>query len=218
MDALQKTLDYSFRDTEHLARALRHSSRAAADSNERLEFLGDRVLGLVIAEMLVARHPHEQEGDLARRLAQLVSRDLCAEIAAGWKLGAHLDMAKAEKKKPLSRNVLADACEAVLGAIYLDGGLEAARHVILRHWKAFIEGQGEAPIDPKTRLQEWVGKDGGDLPVYEIVAQEGAAHAPRFTVRVSAGGRSAEGEGATRRTAEKAAATQLLAALGVETS
>ncbi len=153
-------LDYSFADEALLHRALRHASLDVEDDNEHLEFLGDRVLGLVIAEELLARYPQEKEGDLARRQAELVSRRICAEIAAEVNLDAVIrcDPGQRGGGGAPARNILANGCEAVLGAVYLDGGLQAAAKVILALWRARLDAQTAAPIDAKTELQEWAMK------------------------------------------------------------
>ena len=208
-------LDYSFADDALLHRALRHASLDVDDDNEHLEFLGDRVLGLVIAEELLARYPHEKEGDLARRLAELVSRRICAEIAAEVNLDAVIrcDPGQRGGGDTPARNILANGSEAVLGAIYLDGGLAAAAKVILGLWGARLDAQTAAPVDAKTELQEWAMKRKHAMPAYQLVSQTGPAHAPTFHVSVTVSGVTAEGEGTSRRFAEQAAAAKCLHAL-----
>ena len=208
-------LDYSFADEALLHRALRHASLDVEDDNEHLEFLGDRVLGLVIAQELLARYPQEKEGDLARRQAELVSRRICAEIAAEVNLDAVIrcDPGQRDGGDAPARNILANGCEAVLGAVYLDGGLQVAAKVILALWRARLDAQTEAPVDAKTELQEWAMKRKHAMPAYEIVSQTGPAHAPTFHVSVTVLGVTAEGEGASRRLAEQAAAAKCLHAL-----
>ena len=212
------TLNYSFADEALLHRALRHASLDVEDDNEHLEFLGDRVLGLVVAEELLARYPQEKEGDLARRQAELVSRRICAEIAAEVNLDAVIrcDPGQRGGGDTLARNILANGCEAVLGAIYLDGGLPAAAKVILALWRARLDAQTAAPNDAKTELQEWAMKRKYAMPIYEIVSQTGPAHAPTFHVSVTVSGVAAQGEGASRRLAEQAAAAKCLHALAEE--
>ena len=208
-------LDYSFADDALLHRAMRHASLDVDDDNEHLEFLGDRVLGLVIAEELLARYPHEKEGDLARRLAELVSRRICAEIAAEVNLDAVIrcDPGQRGGGDTPARNILANGCEAVLGAIYLDGGLAAAAKVILGLWGGRLDAQTAAPVDAKTELQEWAMKRKHAMPAYQLVTQTGPAHAPTFYVSVTVSGVTAEGEGTSRRFAEQAAAAKCLHAL-----
>ena len=211
-------LNYSFANEALLHRALRHASLDVEDDNEHLEFLGDRVLGLVIAEELLARYPQEKEGDLARRQAELVSRRLCAEIAAEVNLDSVIrcDRGQHGAGDPPARNILANGCEAVLGAVYLDGGLQAAAKVILALWRARLDAQTAAPVDAKTELQEWAMKRKHVMPAYEIVSQTGPAHAPTFHVSVTVLGVTAQGEGASRRLAEQAAAAKCLHALAEE--
>ena len=211
-------LDYNFVDEALLHRALSHASLDVDDDNEHLEFLGDRVLGLVIAEELLARYPHEKEGNIARRQAELVSRRICAEIAAEIKLDLVIrcDLGQRGGGDMPARNILANGCEALLGAIYLDGGLPAVTKVILGLWRARLDAQTAAPIDAKTELQEWAMKRKHSMPAYEIVSQTGPAHAPTFRVSVTVSDITTEGEGASRRLAEQAAAAKCLHALAEE--
>ncbi len=204
-------LGYSFADMGLLTRALRHASLDVEDDNEHLEFLGDRVLGLVIAEDVMRRYPHEKEGDLARRLAQLVSRKICAEVAKAMDLGSVMQADKgARTQAGMTTNILANACEAVLGAIYLDGGLGAAHDVIMAHWAPHYDKQVEAPMDHKTALQEFTMKRGQSLPHYEIIDRQGPAHAPEFTLEVRTDTAKAQAKGGSRRLAEQLAAADCL--------
>ncbi len=205
------TLGHGFSDYNLLERALCHASLDGEENNERLEFLGDRVLGLVVAEHLMALYPQASEGDLARRFAQLVSRATCARIAQTLDLGAVLKTDKgAAQHGGAAQNVLADGCEAILGAVYCDAGIEAARRLILTHWADHFEAQTEVPMDGKTALQEWLMKRGLALPSYEIIDRTGFAHAPVFQVRVTAAKRVVEATGKSRRVAEQVAATHCL--------
>ena len=181
-------------------------------SNERLEFIGDRVLGLLMAEWLIERYPDEQEGHLGPRLAQLVSRPVLARIAAELGFREALEVAPHEDRAGIrdAANVLADSVEAVLGATYLDGGLEPARAFVRSAWSSVITGQTLPPKDAKTALQEWLLARGLPLPVYMVEAAEGPSHAPRFTIRAEAAGLSATGEAGTKRIAESLAASDLL--------
>lgn len=218
--AFADALDHRFSDPGLLARALTHRShvkgrRSGVESNERLEFVGDRVLGLLIAEWLIERFPEEREGGLGRRLARLVDRDTLAAVARAIGLGAALLIPPSEEAAGVRErdSVLADACEALIGALYLDGGLTAARRFVRRHWAGLVERMAEAPRDPKTALQEWAQARGLPLPSYRTVATEGPSHRPRFTVAVSLGDSAAEAQGTTKREAEKRAAALLLARL-----
>lgn len=185
---------------------------------ERLEFLGDRVLGLVIAEWLVEQYPREKEGALAKRHASLVQREALARVARTVGLGRYLVLSPAEDAGGGRANptILADACEAVIGALYRDGGLEPVRRFIRQHWGAWLERPVPPPMDPKTALQEWAQGRGRPLPAYELVEQSGSAHAPLFRVRVQvAGSDPVVGSGPSKRAAEKDAARLLLRQVGV---
>lgn len=210
----EQALGYRFAQSTLLDRALRHASLDVVDDNERLEFLGDRVLGLVIAEALFEQHEAADEGDLARRLNQLVSRKSCALVARDWQLAKVLRVDDGiSRKTDMPENVLADGCEAVLGAVYLDGGLPAAKALILKHWAGLMDSQTDAPVDSKTALQEWLMQRGLALPHYEIIDRTGPDHAPEFTVEVQALDGVAQGCGASRKLAEQRAAATLLTAL-----
>lgn len=216
-------LAHRFADPGLLRQALTHRSltqgrNRGLASNERLEFVGDRVLGLVIAEWLVERFPGEREGGLGRRLAHLVNQETLAAIAARIGLGEALIVPASEAATGVRRRatVLADACEALIGALYLDGGLATARDFIRTHWADEVEAVAVAPRDPKTALQEWAQGRGLALPAYRTVSSEGPSHRPRFTVAVTVGEASAEATGVTKREAEKAAAAALLARLEAE--
>lgn len=222
VDDLEAVLGHRFADRALLKAALRHSSiatdagRAGGDDFERLEFLGDRVVGLVIADMLLARFPRETEGDLARRHAVLVSRRTLAEIAGAIELGDYLRLTRGEdesggRRKP---SVLADALEALIGAVYRDGGLEAAAKFIKRQFAGHLEAAAKPPRDPKTALQEWAQARGLPLPVYRMVKMEGPPHQPSFVVEVVVEGfNPAAAGGSSKRNAERAAAAALLQTL-----
>jgi len=224
--ALAARLGHGFRDPALLRLALTHPSAAEArqgghgPSYERLEFLGDRVLALVMAEWLLERHPGEREGLIARRHAELVRREALAQVAEALGLGAHLVLSRAEEEQG-GRNkpaLLADACEAVIGALYLDGRLGPARAFVRSAWAALVEGHGAAPKDAKTALQEWLQGRGQPLPVYAEIGRTGPGHAPVFRIAAEGGGARAEGEGPTKRIAEQAAAAALLARLAGQAS
>ena len=181
-------------------------------SNERLEFVGDRVLGLLMAEWLVQRFPTEAEGLLARRHADLVAEPLLAAIGAQLGLPDTLILAPNEARAGVSRGaaVVADGVEAVLGALYLDGGLEAARAFVRSGWAEAVEAQGSPPKHPKSDLKEWMEARGGALPPFVELPRSGPAHAFVFTVTVSAMGRTGKGEASTKQMAERDAAADLL--------
>lgn len=216
-----RKLGHVFADEELLRRALVHPSIAGPGrpSNQRLEFLGDRVLGLVIAEALYAADRGAREGQLAPRFNALVRRETCAAVAEGLGLGAALRLGRSEMLAGGRRNpaTLADAMEAVLAAVYLDGGIEAARAVILRHWADRLAAAHEIGRDAKTALQERLQGAGQPAPAYAELGRDGPAHAPRFTVAVRlADGRSATAQAASKRAAEQAAAAAMLARIDSE--
>lgn len=211
---LEARLGHRFRDPRLLQLALTHSSVVGnARSNERLEFLGDRVLGLVVAHLLFESFPHEAEGALARRHAALVRRQALARVAEDIGLGACLALSRGEEDGGGRTNpgLLADACEAVLAALFIDGGLDAADGFVRRHWQQLMEESLKPPMDPKTALQEWAQGRGLPLPRYREVGREGPAHAPWFSVEVQVAGLGIErASGASKRLAEKAAARACL--------
>ena len=212
---LAASLGHEFTDLGRLELAVTHSSvagvEAGSSSYERLEFLGDRVLGLVIAEWLLERHPDESEGAIARRHSALVRADALVQVAEAIDLGRYLRLAPGEevgggRKKPA---ILADACEAVIAALYLDGGIAAAGTFIRCAWASVIAAE---PLqDPKTALQHWALARGLPLPRYEILGRSGPDHAPSFDVQVSVRGKEpAAASGPSKRDAEKAAAAALM--------
>jgi ribonuclease III len=226
--SFEAILGHEFKRPDLLQEALTHRSAAQAQgpakwqaksrrpaSNERLEFIGDRVLGLTMAEWLAERFPAEQEGELGRRLAYLVSQPVLAAVAETAGLAAALSVSPGEAKAGVARRatVLADALEAALGALYLDGGLDAARSFVRRAWDEAMTVQAEPPKDAKTALQEWAQKRGKDLPAYEVTGRSGPPHAPEFTVTVSVGSADGIGSGGSKRAAEQHAAEALLARL-----
>jgi ribonuclease-3 len=219
--ALVARLGHDFANPALLRQALTHRSAADAirgqlDSNERMEFLGDRVLGLVMAEWLSERFPQEREGALGKRLSLLVSAETLAEIGDRIGLAAALRIPPAEGRTGLRTRatVLADGTEALIGALYLDGGLPPARAFIRAAWADRLAADAPPPLNAKSRLQEHLLGRGQPLPAYALVSATGPAHAPAFVVQVSAEGRSAEGMAETRRGAEQAAAEAWLAATG----
>lgn len=216
--SLYDVIGYTFKNSLHLQEALTHSSRlvkevsrkqGALKSNERLEFLGDRVLGMIIAEWLYKRYECEEEGDLSRRLAFLVSRETLAKIANSIDLTRYISKARIERftggaeKKSLASN----ACEALIAALYLDGGYGAAQHFVYRFWQSHLDSMEEAPKDDKSALQEWAQAKNLGIPTYTLIDQKGPDHAPSFVVHVVVAGYApAEGRGSSKRKAEQDAA------------
>jgi ribonuclease-3 len=195
--------------------AFTHSS-VRSESYERLEFLGDRVLGMVIAHALYERYPNEPEGNLSKRFNALVDRETCAENGREIGVPALIRLGKQAREDGASQsgNVVGDVVEALIGALYLDGGMKAAERFILKLWEPDLSSQRRAPQHPKSALQELAAAKGVKAPTYEVVARTGAHHAPRFTVRVSVRTLGeATAEGTSKQEAETAAAAALLSQL-----
>lgn len=206
-------IPHAFCDSSLLMKALTHpsSTRSQKVSDfERLEFLGDRVLGLVIAKMIYERYPTEKEGDLAKRFAALVCREACLDVAHQMDLSQHLKASLGDIS-PHSA-ILADAVEALIGAIFLDGGEEAATTFIMTYWPTLLEKAITPPKDAKTELQELAqSKNLGGIPIYTVVDHTGPAHTPTFTVHLTVEGLGeATGTGTSKRQAEQMAAKILL--------
>ncbi|MBD8553110.1 ribonuclease III [Rhizobium sp. CFBP 8762] len=217
---LEREIGYVFREKDRLDRALTHASaRTVKSSNyERLEFLGDRVLGLCVAELLFKRFGDADEGELSVRLNQLVSAESCAQVADAMNLHLYIrtgaDVKKLTGKHML--NVRADVIESLIAAIYLDGGLEAARGFIARQWEARASRADGARRDAKTELQEWAHAKFGVTPNYRVDDRSGPDHDPRFTVTVDIAGTQPEtGIDRSKRAAEQMAATKILEREGV---
>lgn len=209
---VRERLGHRANDPKLFERALTHGS-AGRDSYERLEFLGDRVLGLVIARWLFERFPDEPEGKMSRRYNALVARETCAEVGRDWGVPALVKLGKQAREDgaQLSDNVVGDVVEALLGAVLLDGGLEAAERLVRASWGGYLDDQKKAPQHPKSQLQEVAAARGLKAPVYELLGQFGRHHAPTFRVKVSVGGAGeTEAEGASKQEAETAAAAALL--------
>jgi ribonuclease III len=219
---LEARIGHDFSDPALLKLALTHSSaRAGArpdEDNERLEFLGDRVLGLAVAELLAASFPKAREGELALWFNQLVRAETCADIAQKWDLGDFIVMSGGEAGSGGRRKktILANTCEAVLGAVFADGGYEAAKRVVRAFWEPQFGSINCAAPDAKSVLQEWAQGRRLPLPRYLEVAREGPDHSPRFTAEVQIEGMAPErGQGANKREAEQAAALAMLLREGV---
>ena len=207
-------LNYKFNNGDLLNLALTQSGANATNNNERLEFIGDRVLGLSVAQLLYEMYPNETEGELARRHAMLVSTETLGEVAK--KIGLDKMLRHGHMTAGRVVHILANAMEAVFGAIYLDGGFNAACAVITEIWHDLAAQDIVAPKDPKTTLQELVQReDAGNLPVYEYLESTGASHNPVFNVRVSAMGKSAMGRGSSKKAASVDAAEELLKILAI---
>lgn len=216
LKVFQDRLGYHFTGTEHLDRALTHSS-TGIDNYERLEFLGDRVLGLVVAEILFRCFPFEKEGALARRHSALVCTETLAKIARDLDVPTVVTASAAELAAGGNKqdNLLADCMEAIIGAIFLDKGYIACQEVVTALWGDRIYTLSQPPVDSKTALQEWAQARALPVPKYEIVERSGPDHAPVFKIRVTIEGRDPmDAVGTSRRAAEKLAAQMMLDALG----
>ena len=222
LETLAGTLGHSFADPDLLRIALTHSSARVRGRKgldyERLEFLGDRVLGLVIAELLIEQFPEAREGDLALRFNRLVRKETCAAVAQELDLGGYVIMSGVEASSGGrgKQTILGDVCEAVLGAVFLDGGYDVARHIIREIWSPRASDDNAVLRDAKSALQEWAQGRGLDLPIYVETQRKGPDHAPEFTTRVEVSGIApAHGEGPSKRTAEQSAASAMLLREGV---
>jgi ribonuclease-3 len=210
-------LNYTFHDDTLLKKALTHPSvpqKTKLENYERCEFLGDRVLGLVIASYLYHQYPHNKEGDLSKRFTNLVRKEALVKVAHSLNLGDFIYMSESELAADGGKNesILADSCEALIGAIYLDGGFESAYRFVLEQWNPLLEEQSvEISVDAKTQLQEFLQKHKKPLPQYSVIAVTGPDHAPYFKVSlVVKDERPVYGEGSSRRQAEQQAAAEML--------
>jgi ribonuclease III len=215
---LERRLGHEFSRRDLLQTALTHGSAGAQESYQRLEFLGDRVLGLIVTEMLIEAFPTAAEGELSRRLAELVRKETCAEVAGALDIGAAIRFGnnKTPRAQLLTVNVLSDVCEAVVAAIYQDGGFDAARRFVAVHWGVRIAAGTPLAQNAKAALQEWSQARGLGVPEYLIKAKSGPDHDPHFEVEAHVGALApALGQGRTRREAEQDAAAAMLIREGV---
>ncbi|MBS9476495.1 ribonuclease III [Ancylobacter radicis] len=221
LEKLEESLGHSFKDRAHLLLALTHisavtgvqGSRARVRSYQRLEFLGDHVLGLVVSDMLYRAFPNAEEGELSRRLADLVCEESCAAVAAAIDIGPHIRLGAGEDRAGGRARVaiLADIAEAVLAAVYLDGGFAAAEAMVERFWRPRLQMPGGSARDPKTALQEWAQARGLPPPTYRLVDRSGPDHNPQFRIAVELPGFDpVEAAGSSKQIAQKAAASAFL--------
>lgn len=221
--ALEARIGHVFADRALFELALTHISAVKGDaprvrSYQRLEFLGDHVLGSIVSDMLFVAFPQAEEGELSRRLAELVREEACADVAHDMGVSSYIRLGNGEMQSGARkrRAILADIAESVVAAVYLDGGYEAARALVDRFWRARLEAPRRPLRDPKTVLQEWAQGRGLPPPVYREVSRSGPDHAPRFVVAVDLPGlKSCESEGGSKQEAQKAAAAAFLAREGV---
>jgi len=218
LSSLEQQIGYSFRDATLLEQALTHASRTSSTkgrftSNERLEFLGDRVLGLVIAQLLYERFPDEEEGAMSRRFTALVRMEALARIADSIDLRVYLNLSRSEDETGGRDNpaIQADACEALIAALYLDGGIAPVQKFIQTHWEDLVKEDPTPPKDAKTALQEWTQARDLGLPEYTVTNSEGPSHAPIFIISVDViDFPTQRGEGTSKRKAEQSAAEAML--------
>lgn len=219
MASLNKIAGYSFSKPSLLDEALTHPSLSGSYNYQRLEFLGDRVLGLSVSTRLLAEFPKEQEGSLNRRFASLVRKETLAEMARKLDIAKHIKLTPgAETEGTRSKEaVQADVCEAVIGAIYLDGGFDVADAFIKKHWAGLTGEEDGAIKDSKTMLQEWCQARAMPLPTYKVTGRDGPDHSPVFTIEVTVDGKGgAQASGTSKRIAEQSAAKELYAAIAGE--
>jgi ribonuclease-3 len=219
LSALELRIGYHFRDADLAARALTHVSapvsgaQGRVNSYQRLEFLGDRVLGLVVAQMLYETFPTATEGELSMRLAKLVRRETCADVAVEWDVGPHvvLGLGEAQAGGRKKAAILSDICESLIGAVFIDGGFAAASEMVARAWHKRMDADAEPERDAKTAVQEWAQARGLPSPRYEEVSRSGPAHEPIFVMQVVLQGFDPDhGSASSKRVAEQAAAQAFL--------
>ena len=220
--AVERQIDHKFKNPAVLISALTHPTAVRGDrpgeDYQRLEFLGDRVLGVAVADMLLEAFPDADEGELSRRFADLVRKETCADIAAALKLGAAMITGGGKQQNAAlrTRNVLGDLCESVIAAIYLDGGFEAAQRFVETNWRERMMTRPSSRHNAKTELQEWAQSKGYSPPTYSVVGKSGPDHEPSFVIEAKVDGLDPEiGEGASRRKAEQAAAARVLVREGI---
>ena len=208
---LYPALGHAFKSKKLLKKALTLGFENHFAGYERLEFLGDRVLGVIVAEMLFQTFPNEPEGDLARRFTALTRAEPLARIAMDLKFDKYLISAVPSNRLDVTKAVLSDVCEAVIAALFLDGGLETAKQFVIRYWMPFMEKISAPPVDAKTKLQEWAQAQKLSLPVYTQLERHGPDHSPVFVMQVEIEGFEAvQAEGASKREASQKAASEFL--------
>ena len=217
IDKLQKLLRIKFKDKSLLLRAMTHKSANQKFNNEKLEFLGDRVIGLVLSKKLFDLYPGENEGVLDKRFARLVNRKTCCDVA--WSIGLHNYIIIADKKNKITRKdekILSDCCEALVGSIYIDKGYDFSKNFILKTWKKNIDKSYKTILDPKTKLQEYSLKLYKKLPEYHILGSSGPRHKPIYKISVSIkGSKVFYGNGSSKQEAEQNGAAKLLKGINI---
>ena len=214
LNTLQKKINIKFKSINYLKKAITHKSYDSLNNYEKLEFLGDRVLGLVISKKLIELYPDQKEGVLDKRLASLVNKNRCLEVAKNIGLEKFILIGNKSNKSKIENKILSDCIEALIGAIYYDKGFEASEKFILNMWKSFISSSEVSIVDSKTKLQEYSLKKFKSLPIYKLVSSSGPKHKPKFTISVKLKNTKLfEGSGNSKKKAEQSAAKILLDSL-----
>ena len=211
LNTLQKKINIKFKSINYLKKAITHKSYDSLNNYEKLEFLGDRVLGLVISKKLIELYPDQKEGMLDKKLASLVNKNKCLEVAKIIGLEKFILLGNKNSKSKVENKILADSIEALIGAIYYDKGFDIAEKFILNNWKNFINLSKEIIIDSKTELQEYSLKKFKSLPIYKLVSSSGPRHKPKFIISVKLKDtKMYDGQGESKKKAEQNAARKLL--------
>ena len=211
LNTLQKKINIKFKNINYLKKSITHKSHNPLNNYEKLEFLGDRILGFVISKKLISLYPNENEGVLDKKLASLVNKNKCLEVAKSIGLEKFILVGNKSVKSKVENKIIADSIEALIGAIYYDKGLEISEKFILNMWKSFINLSEKTIIDPKTKLQEYSLKKFKSLPIYKLVSSSGPKHKPKFTISVKLKDKKFyEGSGDSKKKAEQNAAKNLL--------
>ena len=214
LNTLQKKINIKFKSINYLKKAITHKSYDSINNYEKLEFLGDRVLGLVISKKLIELYPDQKEGVLDKRLASLVNKNRCLEVSKNIGLEKFILIGNKSNKSKIENKILSDCIEALIGAIYYDKGFEASEKFILNMWKSFINSSDVSFVDSKTKLQEYSLKKFKSLPIYKLVSSSGPKHKPKFTISVKLKNtKFFEGSGNSKKKAEQSAAKILLDSL-----
>ena len=210
-NSLQKKINIKFKNLNYLKKSVTHKSYNSVNNYEKLEFLGDRILGFVISKKLIELYPNEKEGFLDKKLASLVNKNLCLEVAKIIELEKYILVGNKNKKNKIESKIVADSIEALIGAIYYDRGLEGSEKFILNMWKKFIDSSDLTIVDSKTKLQEYSLKKFKSLPIYKLVSSTGPKHKPKFTISVRLKDtKFFESSGDSKKKAEQNAAKKLL--------
>ena len=211
LSKLEKLINTKFKNQNLLKKCLTHKSFSSAESNEKLEFLGDRVLGLVISKKLFEKYPNDTEGNLDKKLASLVNRKKCLEVAKSINLETFIYVGNLKKKKKIEDKIISDTCESLIGAVYLDQGIAYTEEFILQLWKKHINLSHQTYIDPKTKLQEYSLKEFKILPIYKLLNSTGPKHKPIFKIGVRIkNSKLIKGTGSSKKEAEQKAASNFL--------